>query len=182
MLFAVSPNLSTRSSACPGSSPGTSESAMRDSRRSSRLTRKSATRPGDARTIAVPKVLDLQPRLLQVELAFDAAHHVRADLACVAKPDQLLALCGVDLVHHPLVGEGSLLDPIRVLDLPRPHLEAPLAELVEGADSLDRPVAGPLLALQLVDPLQRRSGDHEPGAKLLVLLLARVPDHAQAAD
>src|SRR5215216_2829390 len=96
---------------------------------------------------------DLQPRLLQVELALDPPHHLGADLASVPKPDELLALGGVDLVHHPLVGAGALLDPVAVLDLPRSHLEAPLAEAVEGADSLDGPIAGPLLALQLVDPL-----------------------------
>src|SRR6266542_4880365 len=41
MLFAVSPKVSTRSSACPGSSSGTSDSATRHSRSSSRFTRKS---------------------------------------------------------------------------------------------------------------------------------------------
>jgi putative oxidoreductase len=49
--------------------------------------------------------LDLEPRLLEVELALNPAHHVGADLAGVAKADQLPALGGVDLVHHPLVGE-----------------------------------------------------------------------------
>ena len=31
--------------------------------------------------------LNLQPRLLQVELAFDPSHHLGADLASVPKPD-----------------------------------------------------------------------------------------------
>src|ERR1700709_2565512 len=41
MLLAVRPKLSTRSSAWPGSSSGSTDSATRHSRRSSRLTRKS---------------------------------------------------------------------------------------------------------------------------------------------
>src|SRR5919109_14213 len=57
-----------------------------------------------------------QPRLLKVEPAPPPPHHIGADLARVPKPDELLALRGVDLVRHPLVGEGPLLDPIRVLD------------------------------------------------------------------
>ena len=40
--------------------------------------------------------------------------------------------------------------------LPGPDLEAPLAELVEAADPLDRVVAGPVLHRQLVEPLERR--------------------------
>ena len=40
--------------------------------------------------------LDLQPRLLQVELALEPAHHLAGDLAAVAEPDQLVALGAVD--------------------------------------------------------------------------------------
>src|SRR2546425_7508914 len=52
MLFAVSPKVSTRSNAWPGSSSGTSDSAIRHWRRSARLTKKSVigarmlSRPG----------------------------------------------------------------------------------------------------------------------------------------
>ena len=97
-------------------------------------------------------------------------------------PTSALALGGVDLVHHPLVGERALLEPVLVLDLPRPDLEAPLAELVEPADALDGAVAGPVLLLQLVHPVERGAGDHQPRAELLVLLLGAVLDDAEAAD
>ncbi len=60
-----------------------------------------------------PGYLDLEPLLLEVELALDPAHHVGADLALVAQPDQLRALDGVDLVHQSLVGERALLDAVR---------------------------------------------------------------------
>src|SRR4249919_2541762 len=110
--------------------------------------------------------LDLQPGLLQVELALDASHHIGADLASVAKPDELLALGGEDLVHQPLVGERTLLDPVLVLDLPGAHFEAPLAVLVQTADSLDGSVAGPVLGFQLVNPLERSAGNHQSGADL----------------
>src|SRR5207248_2453931 len=69
-----------------------------------------------------------------------------------------------------------------VLDLPGPDLEAAPAELVQPADALDRRLAGPALGLQLVDAVERRMRDHQPGAELLVLLLGAALDDAEVAD
>src|SRR4051812_21150528 len=85
----------------------------------------------------------LQARLLQVDLALDAAQDVAGDLAPVAELDERVALGGIDLVHHPLVAQRALLDAavavaIVVVQLARSDLEAPHAELVQAADALDR--------------------------------------------
>ena len=112
---------------------------------------------------AVASRSDLEPRLLEVELALDAAHDLARDLAAVAQPDQRLALGGVDLVHHPLVEQRALLEPVLVLDLARADLEAPLAELVEPADPLDGAVAGPVLAPRARRPVRARRGRSPAG-------------------
>src|SRR6185312_4280897 len=125
---------------------------------------------------------DLEPRLLEVELVLDAAHDLARDLLAVAQPDERAALRGEDLVHQALVEQRALLEVLLVLDLARADLEPPLAELVQAAHALDRPVARPLLLGQLVDALERGTGDHEPRAQLLALLLVAVVDRAEAAD
>src|SRR5204863_9600632 len=95
------------------------------------------------------RLLDLEPLLLEVELALDAAHHVGTDPPLVAEPYQLGALRGVDLVHEPLIGERALLDAVRVraVELAGPGREAPLPESVESTDPLERLIARPLLSL-----------------------------------
>src|SRR5215218_2014352 len=125
---------------------------------------------------------NLEPRLLQVELALDPAHHLARDLTAVPEPDERLPLGGVDLVHQALIEERALLDAVVVRDLARADLEAPLAELVQPADSLHGALARPIRGLQLIDPVERRASDHQPGAELLVLLLGSILDDAEAAD
>ena len=77
-------------------------------------------------------------------------------------------------MHQPLVDQRALLDAVLVLDLPRADLEPALAEGVEAADAVDRLVAGPVLELELVEALERRTCGDEPGLDLLALLLGAV--------
>ncbi len=85
-------------------------------------------------------------------------------------------------MHQPLIGERAVLDPVLVFDLPRPHLEAAAAEFVEAAEAGDRVRVGPLFALQLLQPGQRRRGGTEARLQLLVLLDVAIAFDPEQAD
>src|SRR5918995_4637079 len=62
---------------------------------------------------------DLQPGVLQVELPFDAVHHIVADHALVAEPDDGPPLGLEQLADQALVGQRAVLGAV-VLDLAGP--------------------------------------------------------------
>src|SRR3954469_11373335 len=109
----------------------------------------------------IPPCSDLQPRLLQVELAQDAVHPLVRQVAVAAHPHERVALRAEDELHHLLVGDRAVLVAV-VLDLPGARRQAALAVLVHGAHALDRLVAGPLLLGERVELLERGLGGHEP--------------------
>lgn len=71
--------------------------------------------------------LDLEPRLLEVEVALEAVHDLIGDPAVVPQLGQLIALSDEEEVHHPLVGPRAVLDTV-ILGLSDPHGEAPVAD------------------------------------------------------
>ena len=85
------------------------------------------------------------------------------------------------LAHDRLVGDRAVLEAV-VLDLARARRQPPLAVLVGAAHALDRVVARPLLAGQLLDPGERGLGRVQPRLELLVLLLGAVVLDAEPAD
>src|SRR5262245_29410987 len=125
--------------------------------------------PSLVRRMAPPPVSDLQAGVLQVELALDAVHHVGADRALVAEPDDGPALGLEQLPDQALVGLRPVLDAV-VLQLPGAGLEAPAAELVQAVQPLHGVVAGPVHPGELVEPVQGRLGRGQPGPQLLALL------------
>src|SRR5215217_4528377 len=125
--------------------------------------------PNLVKRMAPPPVSDLQPGVLQVELALDPVHHVVADLALVAQDDDRPALGLEQLPDQALVGQRPVLGPV-ILPDPGPFLETPAAELVQVVQPLHGVLAGPVLHRQLVEPVQGGVGRGQAGPQLLVLL------------
>src|SRR5215207_11110200 len=123
-------------------------------------------RYGTSRTAGA---LDLQPGVLQVELALDPVHDVVADRPLVAEPDDGLALGLQQLADQALVGQGAVLGAV-VLPDAGARLEAPAAELEQAVQPGHGVVAGPVLAGQLVQALQGGFGGGHAGPQLLLLL------------
>ena len=73
--------------------------------------------------------LDLEPLVLQVELALEPVHDVVGDRALVAQPHDRGALRLEHLAHDRLVGDRAVLEAL-VLDLARARRQPPLAVLV----------------------------------------------------
>jgi hypothetical protein len=90
-----------------------------------------------------------------VEVTLDSVHHVVADHALVAEPDDSAALGLEQLAHQPLPSARPVLVAI-VLDLAGLGLEAPVTAVVGSPEPLHGIVAGPVLGGQLLQPLQRR--------------------------
>src|SRR5437660_1318907 len=80
---------------------------------------------------------DLQPGLLEIELAQDPVHRLIRELAFASHPQQRLALRAKHDLQCPLIGERLVLVPV-VLDLAGAGREPALAVLVEPAQPLDR--------------------------------------------
>src|SRR6266542_3344985 len=75
--------------------------------------------------------LDVEPRVLEVEIALDAVHHLVVDPSLAAQLDDRLTLGVEQLAAQPLVVQGTLLDhPVVLVVEAGP--EAALAELVEA--------------------------------------------------
>src|SRR4051795_9844141 len=94
---------------------------------------------------------DLEPLVLEVELALDAVHDVVGDRAVVAQPDDRAPLRLEHLADEALVGGRAVLVAV-VLDLAGARLEPAAAVVVETGHALDRVVARPLLAAELLEP------------------------------
>jgi hypothetical protein len=85
-------------------------------------------------------------------------------------------------VHQPLVGDRAVLDPVLVVDLAGPDLEAAAAEFVQRPHPFDRVLLGPLFDRELVEAFEGGPRGGEAGAQLLVLLFAAVLADVEAAD
>src|SRR5271155_1424419 len=135
MLLAVSPKLLTRSSAWPGAGSGSLDSAIRHSRRLSRLTRKSLIDIQHALTIAARRPTATFHRLLP-SVVGGGCQRVFVVGDPLAPVDR--RVLGIDLVEgevdHQAVGGSAV--PVLL-----PGLEQ---DPVTGADDLDR--AAPALA------------------------------------
>src|SRR3954453_5025980 len=142
----------------------------------------SARRRDMARTLTARRTeSDLQAGVLEIQLALEPVHDVVGDVAAVAQADDLAPLRLQPLAHERLVGGRAVLDPFVVVGEPGAGGEPALAVAVHAAHPLDRFVARPLLALELLDPGERRLGRHQPPRELLALLAAVVV-HAQDGD
>src|SRR4051794_6473490 len=93
---------------------------------------------------------DLQPLVLEVELALDAVHDVVGDGPGVAQLPDGLALRVQHLADQALVGLRAVLEPV-VGNPAGARLQPPGAVPVQAAHPLDRVLAGPLLHGQLLD-------------------------------
>src|SRR3954464_6194672 len=109
---------------------------------------------------------DLEPLVLEVELALDAVHDVVGDRAVVAQGDDRPPLGLEHLADEPLVGGRAVLVAV-VLDLAGARLQPPAAVVVEAGHALDRVVARPLLAPPLPPPCARPPRPAAPRARLL---------------
>src|SRR3954464_4793843 len=115
----------------------------------------------------------LEARVLEVEVALDAAHDLVVDLAHVAQADDLGALGLEHLAAQALVGLGLPVDRAVVV-LVEARREAPDAEVVEAAHAVGGVVADPVLFAQLLDPVERGAGREDPRLGLALLEIAVV--------
>src|SRR3954447_11232216 len=102
----------------------------------------------------------LEPRVLEVEVALEAAHDLVVDLPHVAQADDLRALGLEHLAPQALVGVGLLVDR-SVVVVVEARREAPDAEVVQAAHAVRAVVAHPILTAQLLDPVQRGPGGED---------------------
>src|SRR3954453_18412278 len=109
---------------------------------------------------------DLEPLVLEVELALDAVHDVVGDRAVVAQPDDRAPLRLEHLADEALVGGRAVFVAV-VLDLAGARLEPAAAVVVEAPAAPDPAAARPLPAAELLEPRERRLRRGEPGAQLL---------------
>src|SRR4051794_1010492 len=107
---------------------------------------------------------DLEPRVLEVEVALYPGHRLARDRAGVAHLDDRVALRLEHLAHRALVEHRAPVVVLAVVHEAR--FEAARAVLVHRAHPLDRLVARPFLLAQLVEPLNRRLGRLQPGLRL----------------
>src|SRR5439155_6675557 len=115
-------------------------------------------RSGPAHTCCIARPdtgLDLQARVLEVEVALDAVHRLVVDPPLAAQLDDRLALGVQDLSPQPLPGQRLLLDAAVVVAVEAGGEAAP-AELVLSAHPLQAGLAHPLLPRQLLEPGERR--------------------------
>jgi len=115
----------------------------------------------------VGKINDEIMRRLERDLVVDLAH--------VAQADDLRALGLEDLAPQALVGVGLLVDRPVVLVV-EARREAPDAEVVHPAHAVGGVVAHPVLAAQLLDPVQRRARGEDPRLRFALLEVAVVLD------
>lgn len=114
--------------------------------------------PAAARFLSGPRAgSDLETSVLQVELPLDPVHHLVADQALVAEPDDRAALSLEQFTDQALVGQRSVLRTV-VLEHACAGLEPPPSGLVHALQALDRVVAGRLRRGELLKPLQGRIG------------------------
>src|ERR687886_968441 len=134
-----------------------------------------------AKPLGPPVQSDLEPLVLEVELALDPVHDVVRDRAVVAQPNDRAPLRVEHLADDPLVGGRAVLVAV-VLDLAGARLEPPAAVVVGPRHAVDRVLARPLLGAELLDPRERRLRRDEPRAELLVRLGAVVVDPERADE
>src|SRR5262249_62154450 len=108
-------------------------------------------------TAAALRALDVEPRVLEVEVAAHAQHHVTADVSGAAELRHRIPLGIEQLPAQALVRLRLLLDGA-VVAVVEPGGEAVDAEAVEPAHALGRLGAHPVLAQELAQPCDRRLG------------------------
>ncbi len=156
-----------RRRARPGDRPGARACARRhdlgrEPRRRRRPRRLHAAAGEDARG------LDVEPLVLEIEVALHPAHDVVVDAAFQPEPAELLPLGLEQLAAQPLVAQGLVFDRAVALRVePRP--EPVPAEAVQAAHPLGRVRVDPVLVDQLVQPLERCLRGPDPRLRLLLL-------------
>ena len=124
----------------------------------------------------------LQAPLLEIEVALDRPHDLVGDLAGAAHAVDRVALGVDDGEHHAAPGGAAVLDRAVVDVVVEARGEALLAVAVDAAQAVDGVAPRPLLALEAVDPLERRLGGPQAGAGLLLEDVAVVGLDAEQAD
>ena len=120
---------------------------------------------------------ELEARVLEVEVALDAAHGVVGDVPGVAEA----ILPAARLEHLVPAGAGRRGSPPRCPSSSvalQPRREAAEAEAVELAQPLAACVRDPSLVAELVEVLERRPGGRDAGLVLLALDLVAGPSGA----
>src|SRR3954454_20229351 len=124
--------------------------------------------------------LDLEPRVLEVEVALDPVHDVLVDRALVAQRHHGGPLGLERLTTDALVLLRARLVVLAVGPAVEPGAEAPRPVLVQGPHPLDRVVERPLLERELVEPRDRRLC--RLGARLRLLARRVVRRQVEAPD
>src|SRR5215203_2304177 len=130
--------------------------------------------------------LDLQPRVFEVEVPFDASSHLVADVSFAPEPEERLTLGAEQFPSETLVCQGAFLVAVALFTafgLPTMEGgEAPATVLVEIAHPGCRLLAHPVLDRELFEPRERRLGRAQSRLGLLAFLLAFRSRQAEAAD
>ena len=131
-------------------------------------------RPRHLRALA----LDVEPRVLEIEVAVQPSLDVGADHPVTPEVDELRPLGVEQLAAQPLITQRLFLDGAVVVPV-ETRREPVAAEPVEAAQTLGRVVAHPVLALQLRQPCDRRvrSLDARLRLFLLVEMVGLDPEH-----
>src|SRR3954464_410123 len=122
-----------------------------------------------------PGESDLEARVLEVEVALEAAHDLVVDLADVAQADDLRALGLEHLAPQALVGVGLLVDR-SVVVIVEARREAPDAKVVHAAHAVGGVVAHPVLGAQLLDAVEGGARGQDARLGLALLEVAVVLD------
>ena len=111
----------------------------------------SSRRCQDYREAICFAALDVESRVLEIEIALEAVHDLLRDAAFVAQRDDRASLGVEQLASRTLILQRLLLDRA-VVAVVEPRAKAPLPELVRAAQPLGRVGAHRAVVDELVEP------------------------------